>query len=285
MNMKKEEMTKEELIEMYRFCLKNGWVHNTPKDSVWGEFTDRNNCFKSYLENIPENGVIHILIGEAPPYYPNKIFPEPQNRKYFYDNKQSYNIGYFKEPCKYFLNVKDWRKEKRKKEELLKALAEKGVIIFDIFPFPVFQSTDIRNKINRRTQYDFPQDTLTTNQSLFNKFLTDFFKRRLKILLDELGEGRIVKYYLFAPKLTSIQFLYWASNYDEIKEKLVEFDNITFESKGKWSNKSLEDFIQKIAETDVNKNRLVDLINNHPIFMNGSGQPSFNDFINGNKHP
>ena len=77
--------------------------------------------------------------------------------------------------------------------------------------------------------------------------------------------------------------MYWASNYDEIKEKLVKFKNLTFESKAKWLNKSLEDFIQKIAETDVNKKRLVNLINGHPIFMNGSGQPSFNDFINGKK--
>jgi hypothetical protein len=281
MNMKKEEMTKEELIEMYRFCLKNGWVHNTPEDSVWGEFTDRNNCFKSYLKNIPEKGEIHILIGEAPPYYPNKQIPIKVNRKYFYATDQSCKTPYFQEPFKHFVNSdnEDWHL--KKKPTYLQNMAEKGVLIIDIFPFPIYQSTKIREQINKEENTSFPEDTLS-NISEFNKYLNYYFLPRLSSLLNQLGK-RTFKYYLFAPKLTSIQFLYWASNNDEIKEKLVNFDNITFESKAKWLNKSLEDFIQKIAVTDVDKKSLVNLINNHPIFMNGSGQPSFNDFINGKK--
>jgi hypothetical protein len=281
--MKKEEMTKEEkaLTEAYNFCLENGWVHNTPINSVQEEFNKRNDCFKSYLKNIPENGVIHILIGEAPPYYPNKTNPNEENRKYFYATDQSCKTPYFQEPFKHFVDPynEDWHL--KKKLAHLKKMADNGVLIIDIFPFPIYQSTKIREQINREENTSFPEDTLS-NISEFNKYLNYYFLPRLSSLLNQLGK-RTFKYYLFAPKLTSIQFLYWASNYDEIKEKLVKFDNIKFESKGKWLNKSLEDFIQKIAETDVNKKRLVDLINNHPIFMNGSGQPSFNDFINGKK--
>jgi hypothetical protein len=283
-------MTKEELIEMYLFCLKNGWVHNTPLESVLREFEHRNECFKSYFQNISK-GIkeIHILIGEAPPYYPNDKFPEKKNRKYFYDEEQSHNTGYFKEPCKHFLKAEEWGIENPVKKDLLIELAKNGVIIFDIFPFPVFQSTDIRKKIIRRTISIFPQDT-PNKQPAFEEYLNKYFTPRLICLKEKLQEKLKqpeqkdipIKYYLFAPKLTSIQFLYWAIEKEEIKEKLVKFDKESFKFKGGWLNKSLKDFIQNI-ENGVEKKILEGLIKQYPIFMNGSGQPSFSNFFNGKK--
>ena len=41
---------------------------------------------------------IHVLIGEAPPYYPNCEFPQHRNRKYFCDENQSMNTAYFIQP-------------------------------------------------------------------------------------------------------------------------------------------------------------------------------------------
>jgi hypothetical protein len=171
----------------------------------------------------------------------------------------------------------------------LSNLAKKGVIIFDIFPFPVFQSTDIRNKINRQTKGNFPQDKLN-EQPAFEEYLNEYFTRRLKILIEQIKNPRKqdnlkIKYYLFAPKLTSIQFLYWASKNSEIKNNLVKFDKKTINKNvEEWLNDSLKAFIGNIANNDeVEKQILIDLIGKYPIFMNGSGQPSFNNFINGKK--
>ncbi len=143
--------------ECYKFCLEQGWVHNTPKIDVVNEYfhsiEGRRVLFNQHLEKIKKGNSkeINILIGEAPPYYPNKVYPKKENRKYFYDINHSKDTGYFKEPCKHFLKEEWTTLSVKTKEYLLDELAKKGVLIFDIFPFPIFQATDIRKKVKRRT--------------------------------------------------------------------------------------------------------------------------------------
>ena len=300
-------MTKEEYIKCYKFCLEQGWVHNTPEDYVMFEYFDpisgRQTKYKSHLDKIIKNEYlkdVHILIGEAPPYYPNKIFPKRENRKYFYDEKQSMNTGYFKEPCNHFLEIDDWKNDKRTKSDLLNGLANKGVLIFDIFPFPVFQSTDIREKIVRgesEEDENAVSSFYSSRLSQFNVYLDTFFQNRFQCLIESFGDKKI-HIYMFAPKLASVQFLYWLK--DIIwKDNLVKFsstfisqDFVTTEKSEKsekpqlFMTKSLKSFVLSLAN-ESNKEAqtfISEILLMHPIFMNGSGNPDFKNFVNGKRN-
>ena len=86
-------MTEKILSESYKFCLEQGWVHNTPIENVLSDYfnkTDgRKTLFDKHFIEILKNSNCHeinILIGEAPPYYPNSKYPEKEKRTYFYDS-------------------------------------------------------------------------------------------------------------------------------------------------------------------------------------------------------
>lgn len=294
---------KNQYKECYQFCLKQGWVHNTPEVDVVNDYFDstkgRKNLFENHLKKIYETeGLkdIHILIGEAPPYYPNNNYPKTENRKYFYDQGQSEVTGYFIWPCKHFLEISDWKEETRSKQELLGSLANKGVLIFDIFPFPIFQSTDIREKVVWGTT-DLDENAVSTfyssKQSKFNEYLDTHFKPRFNCLLDSFKDKKI-HIYMFAPKLASVQILYWLKDTNWSKQ-LVQFDNVfilqesvTNEKTGKnqkFINNSLNNFVSNLASNDKNKAEhfIENILKKHPIFMNGSGNPDFNNFVNGKK--
>jgi len=282
----------EQYIECYKFCLKQGWVHNTPEIDVVKDYfhstKGRKVLFENHLMNIPSKiKDIHILIGEAPPYYPNDKYPSPKKRNYFYNPEQNKNTGYFKEPCGHFLKITDWDKETRSKEDLLNSLADKGVLIFDIFPFPVFQSTDIRgNVVWDQTEDDENaiSSFYSSRQSKFNDYLTTYFSPRFKCLLNSF-EDKDINIYMFAPKLASVQFLYWFKDTCWINQ-LTKFNgDFTKKDFKMFMNKSLNNFVFKLAKKTEHIS--YDFINNiliqHPIFMNESGNPDFKSFVNGEK--
>ena len=300
-------MTEEEnqYKKCYQFCLEQGWVHNTPEVDVFNDYFDspqgRKNLFENHLKKInktKELKDIHILIGEAPPYYPNNNYPKTENRKYFYDEVQSMNTGYFIWPCKHFLEISDWKKEDRSKQKLLDCLANKGVIIFDIFPFPIFQSTDIRDKITwgcDEEDENAVSEFFSSRDSEFNKYLNTYFKNRFEALLKSIGKKKI-NIYMFAPKLASVQFLYWLKEKTDWMKYLVKFNNIEFKFHGtvknkktkktqKFINNSLNKFVLDLAAKDEKKAQdfIENILKKHPIFMNGSGNPDFNNFVNGKK--
>ena len=287
--MTKEE---EEFIECYQFCLEIGWVHNTSEDYIKLEYFDekkgRKNKFQNHLDKIINNKTlkeVHILIGEAPPYYPNNKIPDWKNRNYFYYEEQSLNTGYFKEPCKYFLDT-DWKNISNiKKKDLLCQLSNKGVLIFDIFPIPIYQSTEIREKITwgcTEEDENSVSEFFSSRESNFNDYLNKFFKKRFDGLLKNINENKKINIYMFAPKLASVQFLYWFTNTNtEWKKLLVNFDNQNFEyqdyvvnekTKGKkyFLNKSLKDFVSKLeANGHAKENNFIEkTLIKHPIFMN-----------------
>lgn len=288
-------MTEDQFIKCYKFCLKQGWVHNTPMQDLFKDYSNvpkgRNVLFQKHLQRIIEgpSQEIHILIGEAPPYYPNFKFPNHRNRKYFYDEEQSMNTAYFKEPCKHFLQITDWKKNKKEKPELLESLAKEGVLIFDIFPFPVFQSTDIRDKIARGETQNDENDISSyyhdMRYSFFTNYLNDFFLPRLIKLLEEF-ESKKIRIYLFAPKYTSIQFIHWAKDLELFKEHFVRFSDSKFEYLEEidgrdFLNSSLIDFIKKLEPEATDE--FIEILKKHPIFVNGSGNPDFQNFVNGKR--
>lgn len=299
-------MTKEEYIKCYKFCLNQGWVHNTPECYVEWEYFDsekgRQSKYETYLNIIKSNLAleeVHILIGEAPPYYPNKEFPDWNNRKYFYDAVQSPNTGYFKEPCKHFLNT-DWETHSvQSKSTLLSSLAQKGVLIFDIFPFPIYQSTNIREKItwgNSPEDENVVSEFYFSRESKFNNYLESYFEIRFQKLLKEI-KNKEIKIYMFAPKLASVQFLYWLKEKIDWMKYLVKFNDTEFkfhetvenkktEKIQKFINSSLNKFVLDLAAKDEKKAQdfIENILKKHPIFMNGSGNPDFNNFVNGKKY-
>ena len=291
-------MDNKDLIKAYKFCLENGWVHNTPKHNIIIDYEYRQELFNEHLKKIIDHveknelDTIHILIGEAPPYYPNDNFPLKNHRTYFYDPENSMNTPYFKEPYNHFIGVvNDW--EDRSKQEYLIDLAGCGVMIFDIFPFPIFQTTKNRQRVNRISVMN-TQDILRAGNAItaFNFFLDSYFCSRLEKLLRNFENIKNVNFYLFAPKYTSIQFLSWCYSGDEnskikksLRDKLVEFsglNNIPLDSLDSLENpiftKDTRDFIKKISDPVT----LIPKLNIHPIFMDKSGNPNFNNFINGN---
>jgi hypothetical protein len=297
-------MTVEEYISCYQFCLEQGWVHNTPIEDVVLEYFHSENgrkiLFENHLKEILKQKPkeIHILIGEAPPYYPNKEFPDWNNRKYFYNEVQSMNTGYFKEPYKHFLNT-DWENiSSKKKKCLLNELANKGVLIFDIFPFPIYQSTDIREKITRGDDDEDENavsEFYSSRVSKFNEYLKTYFSPRFEQLLTSFCDKEI-KIYMFAPKLASVQFLYWLTEKSVWMEYLVNFEKKEFifqenvkndktEIEKIFINESLNKFVSNLASNDKNKANdfIENILKKHPIFMNGSGNPDFNNFVNGKK--
>jgi hypothetical protein len=288
-------MTEEQFRECYMFCLEQGWVHNTPIQDLVNDYfiapKGRNVLFRNHLKKIVDgpSHEIHVLIGEAPPYYPNCEFPKHRNRKYFYDENQSMNTAYFKEPCKHFLGITEWRKIKETKSQLLQSLALDGVLIFDIFPFPVYQSTDIRDKIARgKTQND--ENDISSyyhdmRSSFFTNYLNYFFLPRFVKLLEEF-ESKKIKIYLFAPKYTSIQFIHWAKDLELFKKHFVQFSESEFEYLEKigerdFLNSSLIDFVKKLEPETTDE--FIEILKEYPIFMNGSGNPDFQNFVNGKK--
>jgi hypothetical protein len=251
--------------------------------------------FENHLEKILEHQIkrkkkkIHILIGEAPPYYPNDKFPEDPKRRYFYDPKHSPATHYFRQPYEYF--VKGIQKfDPKEKQNYLNELAKKGVLILDIFPFPVFQSTDIRDNIKRcqteeeKSHFESCFESRNSDD-YFACYLDRFFKPRLEELFQKF---QIVKIYLFAPKYTSVQFLHWMWAYNKkIMKHLIKFRvNTDFESPEEieWEdflNGKLKKFIERLEVKD--SDGFCKTIQGHPIFMNGSGNPDFENFVNGKR--
>jgi len=293
-------MTEEQFRECYMFCIKQGWVHNTPiQDLVNDYFTSpegRNVLFQNHLKKIIEgpSQEIHILIGEAPPYYPNCEFPKHQNRKYFYDENQSMNTAYFKEPCKHFLGITDWKKNEFEKSELLDMLAKKGVLIFDIFPFPVYQSTDLRERVvwgKSDEDEEMVSSFYSFRQSFFNEYLNIFFSSRFTELMKAFSHKE-VRIYMFAPKLASVQFLLWFQSQTWFKNlisfnAIFEYSEFTINEKTKkaktFLSKSMLDFLTRLNVDSNGDIFISDVLKQHPIFMNGSGNPDFQNFVNGKK--
>ena len=254
-------MNDEQLIECYNFCLKAGWVHETPIETIIKQYNEHLNDFNSYFNLMnKEIKEIKILITEAPPYYPNTFYPNYANRKYFYAINQSLNTPYFKSPYKRFCNPNMKSYNQNLKEIYLIDFAAQGVILLDIWPFPVVQETNLRKRIHKNN-----------NQISFNSYLDNYFHYRFLNVIRMFPNSKI-QIYLMAPKFTSIQFLNWGIDKDEIKERMYEFE-IPRNIEGISISKDLETFINKIR---FDKNKLT----NYPIYVDGSGNPNFNNYFN-----
>ncbi|MFM9423449.1 MAG: hypothetical protein RIR06_1910 [Bacteroidota bacterium] len=123
---------------------KNGWTYSSCTHEMWEDYVVQWNHFIDYIDRLKLSDgldVVKILIGEAPPFY--RATKKPYEKAYFYSPDETGNSPWFSAPLAHFCSDK---KIKNKHDKLL-ALASKGVLLLDIFPFPIIQDTEMRTDI------------------------------------------------------------------------------------------------------------------------------------------
>ena len=123
---------------------KNGWTYSSCTDEMWEEYVGRWNHFIDYIDRLKLSDgldVVKILIGEAPPFY--RATKENYERAYFYAPNETGSSPWFSAPFACFVE----KKELVDKQNKLHALADKGILLLDIFPFPIIQDTEMRTDI------------------------------------------------------------------------------------------------------------------------------------------
>lgn len=98
-------------------------------------------------ENNSRKFTLKIFIGEAPPYWKGMDLHNYKERNYFYHPLSKQTQSYFLVPSKIFLDKPEQGFRAVKKVEFLAALASKGFVLIDIFPFPIIQETEIRQEV------------------------------------------------------------------------------------------------------------------------------------------
>jgi hypothetical protein len=88
---------------------------------------------------------ISFLIGEAPPYWKGNATPD--DKSYFYNPNYKKSSTWFTAPLKWKVHEKKGLNDVKEKLLELISMAQAGVILFDMFPFPIIQDTAVRVEI------------------------------------------------------------------------------------------------------------------------------------------
>ena len=202
-----ENLKKKWFEELVQSAYDNGWTYSSCTPEMWSDYVERWNHFVKYLEDLKKNSelkTVKILIGEAPPFYRANVLPG--NRSYFYDPEETKYTPWFGALYKKFVLDSKNETTKKSKEVKLQELAEKGILLIDLFPFPIIQSTEVRMEV-------------TGN---FSGWIETYFKPFLDALLnylkDELKEVKF-EFGMAATKYASTQFLL-GTNVRTIIEKM-----------------------------------------------------------------
>jgi hypothetical protein len=193
--------------DLVKSAYDNGWTYSSCTPEMWEGYVERWNHFVKYLEDLKKNSelkTVKILIGEAPPFYRASIPIE--KRSYFYNPKEVKYTPWFGALYKKFILEGEGDKEKGDKSSKLIELASKGVLLIDIFPFPIIQSPEVRMEV-------------TGN---FSGWIETYFKPFLDALLNCLRselEGVKFEFGMAATKYASTQFLL-GTNVRTIIEKM-----------------------------------------------------------------
>lgn len=308
-----EPLSWKEFQEQYRFAWNNGWVFGTAFTELYLDYLDGWCWFLKHLDMVVEYAVkqgfvnneisIKILIGEAPPMWRGTNHAD--ERTYFYNADQDKgNQPWLNEPFKYF-NQKDcssnWDHKGKyigpniTKQEKLNYLASKGVILIDVFPFPIIQDTNNRKEIDKKKK----KTSFSThvNEYLIEhlKKLLDYLNSKIKAKLGpELNLKLNFECAFMAPEYTSLQLMYdpdftetFASlNLTPLKGFTVcKISEIIFEKcKGKIplegkpsESKEMSYFLYKLNKCNpkIEPNRLEDI----PILISNR-KPNFEFFFN-----
>jgi hypothetical protein len=129
------------------------------------EFNDGEHPYQEYLN--PENPpcIKYIMIGEAAPPLNPIIAPlRDWQNTFFYNPNHLGPTQYFSAPCNAFgINPRLSKLEK------LLALAQKGVLLLDLFPFAVSYSTEFREHLRYFLVVEFFWDSAANPYSVVNR--------------------------------------------------------------------------------------------------------------------
>lgn len=129
-------LTKEKYQELWDDHFKNLTEEKMPP---YDEYLEREKLFKEHINSIITSSgkkIKYILVAEAP----------PTGNTYFYNFNHLYKTPYFNAVCKAFEIPIEKPLTKESKEDALRELAKKGVILLDLFPFALNYSK-LRKKL------------------------------------------------------------------------------------------------------------------------------------------
>jgi hypothetical protein len=307
----------KEFERYHRIAWENGWTYGPAHTELYLEYLKNWGYFLKYVDSLisnyklsDQNYCIKILIGEAPPFWAGNS--EQKDRSYFYNENQTRGSTWLNAPFKYFHYLKYrnskpgtpivFNKSKKSltfpqgfnlvKAERLKFLAKEGVILLDIFPFPIRQATKIRETVTA----DFSEH--------LKEYFGDFYKKVKKYIICKTNTNVQFKYALVTPIFMGLQILYGSKSKLVFKkivnsDSALEIEDFSFSSGGnnfqiqtyfdqnfKKAN-SFRNFFGKIAFDDGNY-KTVDLnpfkvlceLSGTPILMDASGNVNFSNFFN-----
>jgi len=185
------------------------------------------NLFKKEVEKAVTKINVEILIGEAPPYWKGNA--ENKDKSYFYNPAQTNSSKWLNAPADWKSGGKFIPKTKTTdlksiKIEKLNFLAQQGLILFDIFPFPIIQDTKIRQAVSGK----------------FPLHIETYFIPKLKSIINYIGENENnnIKYGFVATTYGSLHLLFG----DKTREIINDFDS---------------DFYKKGINVDVSEIKLI----------------------------
>ena len=316
-----EPLSWKDFEKHHRNAWENGWTYGPAHTELYLEYLKNWEYFITYVDKLiyglndvsKQNNCIKILIGEAPPFWAGNSLQK--DRSYFYNEEQTRGSTWLNAPFKYFHYLKHpnlspdnqivfdeskksltFRKEIiSKKSSRLDFLARQGVVLLDIFPFPIRQATKIR-------------ETVTADFSVhLDKYFCDFYNKVKSYIICKAKTKTNVqfKYALVTPIFTGLQILYGSKSKLVFKKivngdspmDIVDFSfattvNFTIETYiGQLFNaaNSFRNFFGKIAFNDGE--RLEDDLNpfkedcEHsltPILIDTSGNVNLSNFFNSN---
>jgi hypothetical protein len=141
----------------FRDCKENSfnfkrYFQSDEKDKFIEAAIDKDFWKEKFTNPISKNEsrvfTLKIFIGEAPPYWRGIYLHDYEKRNYFYHPLSKQTQSYFEVPSKIFLDETEQSYRANQKVDFLAALASKGFLLIDIFPFPINQDTKIRREVS-----------------------------------------------------------------------------------------------------------------------------------------
>lgn len=143
------------------------------------------------LENANNRCIKYIMIGEAAPKQNSKIVGYGMSDKensFFYNKLHLKNTNYFTEPCMTFNAGTNPLSSVTNKQNSLIELANKGVILIDLYPFAISYTSKFRKKLN------------------INVFYTDLIEKLTTTITSICPPGEL-KFALVGPTITSTKII------------------------------------------------------------------------------
>ena len=178
-----EPKNKKEFRKLVNSAYQAGWTYSSFTNELWVEYANRWNHFVDFVDALKANTKltkIKILIGEAPPFY--RATKKDHEKAYFYSPDETGTSPWFSAPLACFVKNKNLKNKRSK----LDAIAKEGVLLLDIFPFPIVKDTEMRTDItgefaDHLSTYFFP----LVNSVLL--YLESYPKRKSRKLKIEWG--------------------------------------------------------------------------------------------------